>query len=152
MRNDCHIHNLQTYLIVLGTCCIINFIIFYMNQKKQNSDQEQEQASDTDNKGSYELNGKLFKFITVCISIWGMTLVWDTEQGNCPSTLYNYAYYRTIVFVFIMTAIIAIMAIFSIGALLYLCFYGKWCCIWIDTDSDTDSNTNTNANIDFSTV
>ena len=100
LQSECSIENLANYLIVLGPFCIINFIIliigvFYENINKKIN--------------NIKCLFNIMAFITYCICIWGMTLVWDTDGKSCPNTLYNYAYYRTVVFIFIGVAILTIL-------------------------------------------
>jgi hypothetical protein len=131
LHNDCtNIHELPTYIIVFGVFNIINFIIFCKKQLKGEDD--------------YLVGEYLLMFISIGISIWGMTLVWNTERGDCPSTLYNYAYYRTFVFVFTMTAIFAsFMSFITFGCMSALCC-NSWLdnCIKKESDSDSDSDIN----------
>ena len=134
LHDECHIQELPTYLIVLGVFSIINFILFCIKKIKGEDD--------------YSACEYLFAFMSIAIYIWGMTLVWNTELGDCPSTLYNYAYYRTIVFVFIMTAIFAITVTFITGVILCVCFCDSWLdnCIKKEPDSDIEvTNANTTA-------
>jgi hypothetical protein len=86
LRSDCHIHDLAKYLIVMGVFSIVNFLIFCTTKCKKND-------NDKNDMSACEY---LFAFIGISIGIWGMTLVWNSEQNTCPSTLYNYAYYRTV--------------------------------------------------------
>lgn len=106
----CHIHDLPKYLIAMGVFSIINFIILITKDEKPDG------TSNFSKK--YEL---LFGAISMAIAIWGMTLVWESEKANCASTLYNYAYYRTVVSVFIMTAVFASMIIFMVMMLFCAC-------------------------------
>lgn len=106
----CHIHDLPKYLIAMGVFSIINFIILITKGEKPD--------------GTLNFSKKYeFEFcaISFAIAIWGMTLVWGSKKDNCSSTLYNYAYYRTVVSVFIMTSLCASMIIFTMTILFCTC-------------------------------
>ena len=65
-------------------------------------------------------------FINLGIIIWGTYMVYGSNQDTCPSTLYNYGYYR------IMVAMFSGVAIFAI------CFIEKCCC---SSDDEKDIST-----------
>lgn len=94
MYDACHISYLAPYLVLLGPFCIISTIMSAIK--------------DADTPPAFSRLHYIIITFVMSIAIWGMTLVWDTDQGNCPVTLYNYAYYRTIVSMFISVAIVAI--------------------------------------------
>ena len=135
LHSDCHIHDLPKYLVVMGVFSIVNFLILILcNIGKRESNTDPTTCE------------YLFTFISIGIGIWGMTLVWNSEQDTCPSTLYNYAYYRTVVFVFIITAIFAIALIFMIGSACCGCFCEPCIdmCLQWDNVSDIEiTNANT---------
>lgn len=110
LHNDCHIHDLAEYLIVMGVFSIINFII--LTTKDETPDGKKNFSK------KYEY---VFSAISCVIAIWGMILIWDTNKGDCASTLYNYAYYRTIIIVFIMTAVLASIVILAMTLLVHSC-------------------------------
>lgn len=84
--SPCHIKYLAVYLYVNGTVSLIN-MVFVLFVKK----------------------GELcFKALWVIVGImvpavacWGMSLIWNTSRGDCPAIYYNYAYYRTVIYMFV---------------------------------------------------
>ena len=68
---------------------------------------------------NYAMNGSkinVFKLISLGILMWGMTIVWNTEQKDCSSTQYNYLYYRT--------TLTMLSHIVYVGFMLFLSFIG----------------------------
>lgn len=118
LQSECNIENLANYLIILGPFCIINFIILIIGVFYENI-----------NKNTKNINClfNTIAFITYCICIWGMTLIWDTDGKYCPNTLYNYAYYRTVVFIFIGVAILAVIVSGLTISCCYFCIVNCCC-------------------------
>ena len=52
--------------------------------------------------------------IMLLLSCWGTSLVWNTNRGNCPEIYYNYAYYRTVIYMFLGIACLCIAVIVSL--------------------------------------
>lgn len=126
MNDNCHIHNLQLYLIILGCVCIINFNVFITQHKNDD--------------GSKNFSMKyiyIFNAIEIGVNIWGMILVWDSRMCDCSSTLFNYAYYRTIIIMFIITGLFA----YRVMTVLFVVL-GSCCCEeWINNCLNYDSAT-----------
>ncbi len=111
LRADCHIQDLAEYLIIVGVIGLCCFLLRCCRKKKAGKDGE--------NPDDSEPSGIewIFMLAVMSIIIWGMTLVWDTERGNCPVTLYEYGYYRTVVGMFICVAILALAVLYCICSL-----------------------------------
>jgi hypothetical protein len=148
LYTDCHIGNLAEYLIVAGVIGIICFLLRCC--RKKNAGKDGENPDDSEPSGIEWL----FILTAMSILIWGMTLVWDTERGDCPVTLYEYSYYVTVVSMFICVAVLALAVLYCICSVSVVA-----CC---DTDTNTScviecgtcitgkkptQNTNTQANI-----
>lgn len=98
--SPCHIAYLGIYLYCFGTFSLINmiFVLFIKKDKP------------------CLLNALWIIVIMVMITLvcWGMSLVWNTDQGNCPALYYNYAYYRTVIYMFFGIASVCIAVIISL--------------------------------------
>ncbi len=108
LHAECHIQDLAEYLIisgVIGLCC---FLLRCCRKKKDGKDGE--------NPDDSEPTGIewLFTLASMSVIVWGMTLVWDTERGNCPATLYEYGYYVIVVSMFICIAMLALAILYCI--------------------------------------
>jgi hypothetical protein len=90
----------DTYLIVSGALLLAG-IILYSNSKKD---------PDNENNESQGLAG-LVSAAYLGVLIWGMTIVWDTEQLDCKKGQYDYLYYRTVVVMFIYVALLALLVL-----------------------------------------
>jgi hypothetical protein len=123
LHADCHIHDLAVYLIVSGVICIICFLLRCCRKKKAGKDNENPDDSEP------SCIEWMFIITHVSILIWGMTLVWGTERGNCPVTLYEYGYYATVVSMFICVAILALAVLYCI------------CSVSVVACCDSDTNT-----------
>lgn len=123
LNSSCHINNLAEYLIVIGVTSIMCFLV-RCNRKYREGNE-----NDTPDDSEPSCMEWLLRCIHVSILIWGMTLVWDTKQIDCQSLFYEYAYYRTIIDVFIGAGILALAVLYCICSLSIIA-----CC-------DTDSNT-----------
>jgi len=95
--------NADIYLIVSGSIQLAGFLI-YSNDKK---------TSNENNNGSMGLCG-LILTASISVLIWGMTIVWDTEKGNCDSGQYDYLYYRTIVAMFIEVVLFILLTMYTL--------------------------------------
>jgi hypothetical protein len=123
LHSTCHIDDLAVYLIVAGVLGLVCFLLRCCRKKKAGKDGENPDDSEP------SCIEWLFIITYVSILIWGMTLVWDTERGDCPVTLYEYGYYRTVIGIFIGTAIMAIAMLYCI------------CSVGIVACCDSDANT-----------
>lgn len=123
LHNECHIHNLAEYLIVSG---VIGLCCFLLRCRRKNK-----AVKDGENPYNSEPSGIEWLFIltSASILIWGMTLVWDTERGNCPVTLYSYSYYVIVISMFICVAILALAVLYCI------------CSVSVVACCDSDANT-----------
>jgi len=123
LHSTCHIDNLAEYLIVAGVLGLVCFLLRCTRKQKAGKDNE--------NPDDSEPSGLEWLFILtqVSILIWGMTLVWDTKRMDCPSTLYEYAYYRTVIGIFLGASILALAVLYCI------------CSVSIVACCDSDSNT-----------
>lgn len=123
LHSTCHIDNLAEYLIVAGVLGIICFLLRCIRKHKAGNDNENPDDSEP---SCFEW---LFILTYVSILIWGMTLVWDTKCMDCPSTLYDYAYYRTSIGIFLGAAILALAVLYCI------------CSVSVVACCDSESNT-----------
>lgn len=48
------------------------------------------------------------------VLIWGLTIFWDTEQGDCNAGQYDFGYYMPHVLVFMVTAIFAMIVVVAL--------------------------------------
>jgi hypothetical protein len=97
--------NADIYLIVNGSLLLAG--VFLFTNSKKNTEAEVDGA-----KGFISL----VMAASLGVLIWGMTIVWDTEKGDCDTGQYNYLYYRTVVVMFIQTAIVALLILYLICA------------------------------------
>lgn len=123
LHSECHIQDLAEYLIVAGVIGLVCFLLRCCRKKKAGKDGKNPDDSE------HSCIEWLFIITYVSILIWGMTLVWDTERGNCPATLYEYGYYLTVVSMFICVAILALAVLYYI------------CSVCVVTCCDSDANT-----------
>lgn len=123
LHTDCHVQDLAEYLIIAGVIGLCCFLLRCRRKKKAGKDGE--------NPDDSEPSGIEWLFIlaSASILIWGMTLVWGTERGNCPVTLYEYGYYATVVSMFICVAILALALLYCI------------CSVSVVACCDSDANT-----------
>jgi hypothetical protein len=123
LHSSCHIDNLAEYLIVAGVLGIVCFLLRCIRKKNAGKDGEN---PDDREPSCFEW---LFIISNVSILIWGMTLVWDTKRVDCPSTLYDYAFYRTSIALFLGAAILALAVLYCI------------CSVSVVACCDSDANT-----------
>lgn len=123
LHSTCHIDNLAEYLIIAGVLGIICFLLRCI--RKHNAGKEGENPDDSE-PSCFEW---FFILTHVSIIIWGMTLVWDSERMNCSSTLYEYAYYRTSICMFLGVAVLALFVLYGI------------CSVSVIACCDNESNT-----------
>ena len=123
LHSTCHIDDLAEYLIVAGVLGLICFLLRCCRKHKAGKDNE--------NPNDSKPSGIEWLFIltNVSILIWGMTLVWDTKRMDCPIPLYEYAYYRTSIGIFLGAAILALAVLYCI------------CSVSVVACCDSDSNT-----------
>lgn len=99
---DCYLNqkNVNIYLVISGSLMFTSLMLLpkiIQNNETNNS-------------------SMLGQFATLCglayfgNLIWGMTIVWGTNQNNCNIYQYNYLYYRTIVICFLSVCFIVIHA------------------------------------------
>ena len=105
--DDCYLNSddADIYLIVSGSILIASFVFNILNQHSK---------KDKDNKGNYTGLLIILFIAFLGILIWGMTIVWDTDQGDCSKSQYDYLYYRTVVVMFINVTVfvLLLMAVF----------------------------------------
>lgn len=99
--HDCYLNDddADVYLIVVGSLMIAAFVCQAIWGKKKEDDE-----------GNNGYSG-LIGLATFGVLIWGMTIFWDTKQGDCSKGQYDYGYYMTHVLMFLVVAIVAIMCI-----------------------------------------
>ena len=89
--DTCHIDSLDTYLIISGSLLLGYIIVNVLFGKDDNN--------------NVHPSAQLISLSYVGIIIWGMSILWDTESGDCNLGQYNYAYYRTVVVMWIAVAV-----------------------------------------------
>ncbi len=123
LHSTCHIDNLAEYLIVAGVLGLVCFLLRCIRKKNAGKDNENPDDSEP------SCIEWIFILTHLSILIWGMTLVWDTKRMDCPSTLYEYAYYRTVIGIFLCASILALAVLYCI------------CSVSVVACCDSDSNT-----------
>ena len=98
--SPCHITYLSIYLYIFGTFSLINmiFVLFIKKDKPR----------------LLKAFWVIVMIIMIVVPCWGMALVWNTDRGNCPALYYNYAYYRTVIYMFLGLACLCIAVIISL--------------------------------------
>ena len=98
--SPCHITYLSIYLYIFGTFSLINmiFVLFIKKDKPR----------------LLKAFWVIVMIIMIMVPCWGMALVWNTDRGNCPAIYYNYAYYRTVIYMFLGIACLCIAVIISL--------------------------------------
>ena len=95
--STCHIKYLSIYLYVNGTVALINMVfVLFVNKKDE---------------ACLKALCIIVGILMPAVACWGMSLVWNTSRGDCPAIYYNYAYYRTVIYMFvgIVTVCIAVI-------------------------------------------
>jgi len=107
---ECYLNDdsADIYLIVSGALLLA--CVMLVGNSKTNNEEEEKHRS----RGLYGL----VTTASFGVLIWGMTIVWDSEQGDCDKGQYNYLYYRTIVIMFMGIGIVALglLAVIGLGA------------------------------------
>lgn len=100
--NDCHLNDddADVYLIVSGSILLSCFVLSMLNKNSKQDDYDA---------GSFAGTLVLLCIASLGILIWGMTIVWETEQGDCSKGQYDYLYYRTVVVMFLNVAVFALI-------------------------------------------
>lgn len=117
--NNCHLSNddADIYLIVSGSILISFFVINVINTDAKSSRELANGRNDAD-KGPYISLLMLLSMAMLGILIWGMTIVWKSEQGDCNHGQYNYLYYRTIILMFMSIVVYGTLILVGCG---YMC-------------------------------
>lgn len=104
---NCYLNDddIDIYLIVIGSLQIAAFVVYVVFGKKKEDD-------DNSKNGGPVLLG----LAVLGVLIWGMTIVWDTEQGDCEHGPYNYAKYMTEILTFFITAVFGLLLLFGVGS------------------------------------
>jgi len=95
---DCHLDKVDSYLIAIGSLGLCYAILWGGN--KTDSSKKHGEQSDLQ---------KLAGFAILGLLIWGTTIFYDSEQGNCRSSYYKYAYYYTLISMFLTVAYVSIL-------------------------------------------
>ena len=106
--NHCHLNDdkANIYLIVSGSL-ILASVVFGSNSKRTDDNQE------------INTLGSIVGFAYLGVLISGMTIVWDSDRGDCDSGQYDYLYYRTVVIMFLLVACVSLsVLIFAISSVI----------------------------------
>lgn len=117
---DCYLNNedVHIYLIVSGAVLLTSCLLGSTASKHDDTE--------TKKKNSLTTLGTLCSIAYFGILIWGMIIVWDTEQKDCDHGQYNYVYYRTVVICFL---IVALVSLGILGAIVYGSIAGASACL-----------------------
>jgi len=118
--DECHLdqdHSPDIYLYVLGGLTLGAIALNAVSTKKKDGED--------DDKDCFGKLAALCGMGCVGVLIWGMTIFFDTEQGDCNPKYYDYAYYRTLVVMFMLVAAA------SVAVLVGSCACAIGCCVAI---------------------
>ena len=89
---DCHLENVDIYLYTAGATGLATLLFLYLASKSD--DDPFKKLATLSSLGHYG------------VIIWGTTILYNSDVGDCDGKYYDYAYYRTLVVVFIVPAIL----------------------------------------------
>lgn len=110
--DDCHLENVDIYLYTAGATGLATLLFLYLASKSD--DDPFKKLATLSCLGHYG------------VIIWGTTILYYSDVGDCTERYYDYAYYRTLVVVFIVPAILLCYLVSSaIGCCCAKCAVGS---------------------------
>ena len=101
--DDCHLEKVDAYLISIGSLSLAYVVLWFHNK-----------GDSSKNSGEPSELQTLAGIGTFGLLIWGMTIFYDSEQGDCKASHYNYAYYYTMIWMFFVVALVLVIILLLI--------------------------------------
>lgn len=110
----CHLspRHANVYLILSGSINVLFFVVHVFNENIKF------RANTPHAITSLEPLIWCFRLIVICMLVWGTSIVWKSEQGDCNHAQYEYLYYRTLIAMFFNVVVFGM-------TLCLMCYYRK---------------------------